>query len=130
MVEGPLPGTVAQLQNENTSLSNGEKIASVQDKYNQERDKRLRADGTAQFADMFSQDKFKHFQADLWAEQEANSPLDPRQSPKDGERSEILIAGTGYGGLLYAVHLLQEGFKLEDLRMVDSAAGFGGTWCK
>ena len=121
MAQGHVPGAAA---------SNGNGIALAQEKYNQERDKRLHADGNAQFADLFSQEKFKRFQADLWAEKEGHSSLDLSAPPKEGDHSEILIAGAGYGGLLYAVRLIQEGFRVEDIRMVDSAAGFGGTWCK
>ncbi|KAL2826225.1 hypothetical protein BDW59DRAFT_161063 [Aspergillus cavernicola] len=42
--------------------------------------------------------------------------------------TRVLIVGAGYGGLLFSVRLLQAGFSLEDLILVDSAGGFGGTW--
>ncbi|KAL4812406.1 hypothetical protein BDW67DRAFT_193654 [Aspergillus spinulosporus] len=52
--------------------------------------------------------------------------LDPLKTPLTHTR--ILIIGAGYGGLLQAVRLLQAGFSRDDLLLVDSAGGFGGTW--
>lgn len=43
-------------------------------------------------------------------------------------QTRILIIGAGFGGLLFAVRLLQAGFSRDDLLLVDSAGGFGGTW--
>lgn len=110
------------------SPPNQHALDAAQERYNEERQKRLRQDGQSQFADLHTHEKFRGFQADPWTD------IDPPRCgplpPKDQERNEILIIGTGYAGLLFAVRLLQEGFKLEDIRMVDSAGGFGGTWCK
>ncbi|EXJ71207.1 uncharacterized protein A1O5_06201 [Cladophialophora psammophila CBS 110553] len=100
--------------------------AAIQLKYNQEREKRLRPDGLAQFIDLHALPKFRHFKADLWIEEDAR-PLGPTP-PQDGSRCEILIIGAGWSGLVFAVRLLQAGFKLEDIRIVDYAGGFGGTW--
>ncbi|KAJ3533882.1 hypothetical protein NM208_g7783 [Fusarium decemcellulare] len=107
-------------------LSNGDAAANLQEKYAQERKKRLRPDGASQFVDLYDHPKFAHFKQDPWVG-DTIPPAD-LPSPKDGARSEILVIGGGYGGLLFAVRLLQAGFKLEDIRMVDCAGGFGGTW--
>jgi cation diffusion facilitator CzcD-associated flavoprotein CzcO len=41
----------------------------------------------------------------------------------------VLILGAGFGGLLFAVRLIQTGaFTADDLLLVDKAGGFGGTW--
>lgn len=40
----------------------------------------------------------------------------------------LLVLGAGYGGLLYAVRFLEIGFAAADIRLVDTAGGFGGTW--
>ncbi|KAJ9664096.1 hypothetical protein H2201_005336 [Coniosporium apollinis] len=97
----------------------------IQQKYNEERDKRLRPDGTAQYLDLATSEKFKHFVDDPW--------LDPHAQAKglrltNDSRVKILVLGAGYGGLLFALRLLEAGFKAEDICIVDSAGGFGGTW--
>ncbi|EON62364.1 hypothetical protein W97_01586 [Coniosporium apollinis CBS 100218] len=80
----------------------------VQQKYVEERDKR-----------------FKHLTNDPWLD-----PHSPAKGPRltTGARVKILVLGAGYGGLLFAVRLLEAGFKAEDICIVDSAGGFGGTW--
>ncbi|KAM5352886.1 hypothetical protein ACJ41O_005608 [Fusarium nematophilum] len=105
-------------------LNNANAAAAVQEKYIEERNKRLRSDGASQFIDLYDHPKFAHFKADPWVEEDSPIPA----APKDGTRSEILVIGGGYAGLLFAVRLLQAGFRLEDIRMVDCASGFGGTW--
>ena len=44
------------------------------------------------------------------------------------DRCQILIIGAGLGGLQYAVRMVEAGVRPEDLRIVDPAGGFGGTW--
>jgi hypothetical protein len=104
----------------------GDTVAAVKERYIAERSKRLRADGDAQFVDLFNLEKFRHFKEDPWVKEDTPLPA----PPQDGSRSEILIIGTGYAGLLYAARLIEAGFKIEDIRMVDCAGGFGGTWCE
>ncbi|KAH7142211.1 hypothetical protein EDB81DRAFT_653288 [Dactylonectria macrodidyma] len=113
-------------QVENGDTRSIESIAAVQQKYAEERNKRLRDDGASQFIDLYDHARFRRFKADPWLEQDG-----PRPSvapPQDGSRSEVLIMGGGYSGLLYAVRLLEAGFKPEEIRIVDLAGGFGGTW--
>ncbi|RAH41709.1 flavin-containing monooxygenase [Aspergillus brunneoviolaceus CBS 621.78] len=44
-------------------------------------------------------------------------------------RFKVVILGAGFGGLLFAVRLLQTGcFRPEEIVLVDVAASFGGTW--
>jgi len=133
MTESKLEGVTAPPTSthlKHAGLTNGDALASAQARYNSEREKRMQNENAAQFADLFSQEKFKHFQADPWFEKGGVPVLGDPKPPREGDRNEFLIAGTGYGGLLFAVRLLQAGFKVEDIRMVDSAGGFGGTWCK
>jgi len=40
----------------------------------------------------------------------------------------MLILEAGFGGLLYAVRMIEAGVRPEDIRIVDSAGGFSGTW--
>lgn len=44
------------------------------------------------------------------------------------EHTKICIIGAGFGGLLFAVRLLQSGLSREEIILVDSASDFGGTW--
>lgn len=111
-----------------SDLQFDDSVTSAKQIYERERVKRLRKDGSSQFIDLHAHPKFKSFQADPWAQIEV--PGDSPTPPKDGDKSEILIMGAGFAGLLFAVRLLQAGFRLEDIRIVDSAGGFGGTWCK
>ncbi|KAK2756398.1 hypothetical protein FQN54_005290 [Arachnomyces sp. PD_36] len=108
---------------------------SIQQKYNEERDKRIRPDGDAQFITIPSfsapdenNKRLARFAADPWDAELAEA------QKKYGARStlpphaKIMIIGAGYGGLYFAVRLLQAGFSVDDLLIVDSAGGFGGTW--
>ncbi|CEL11269.1 ausB [Aspergillus calidoustus] len=52
----------------------------------------------------------------------------PAEISKIPPRAKVLILGAGYGGLLFAVRLLEAGFQPSDILLVDAAHGFGGTW--
>lgn len=93
-------------------------------KYNEERMKRLRPDGVTQYIDLATSDKFKQYQDDPWLEEEGN----PVPALSDGDHCKFLILGAGFGGLLSAVKLIKAGIDVEEIRIVDSAGGFGGTW--
>lgn len=92
----------------------------VHERYQAERTKRLRPDGINQYVDL---------PADL-----ANPPPAGEVTSRNPElltqkRHRILIVGAGYGGLLFAVRLLQTTrFSAENITLVDEAGGFGGTW--
>jgi len=106
---------------------NGPEIADGYDyrtRYAQEREKRIRSDGLAQYIDPAESEKHGHFLDDPWV-----APGTPvNQVVPNGGRSRILIIGAGFGGILMAVRLLQAGVALNDLLIVDPAGGFGGTW--
>jgi len=89
----------------------------LRERYRRERDKRLREDGNDQYVEV--RDQFAHFLDDPYG--------DPgfQRAPHDDE-VEVLVVGGGFGGLLAAVRLKQAGF--EDIRIIDPAADFGGTW--
>lgn len=99
-----------------------------QDKYELERAKRLRPDRLTDFLDLYSFEKFRHFKADPWLKEKPTS--EEALPPQNGSRREILIIGGGWTGLVTTVRLLQAGFRHEEIRIVDFAGGFGGTWCK
>ncbi|KAL6240580.1 hypothetical protein RBB50_012500 [Rhinocladiella similis] len=102
-------------------------LVAARQRYDEERQKRLRADGLAQFVNFTDLDKFKHWKVDIWADK--NDPIiRTLPVPTDGARSEFLVVGAGYSGLLHAARLIQAGFKPEDIQMTDTGTGFGGTW--
>jgi cation diffusion facilitator CzcD-associated flavoprotein CzcO len=86
-------------------------------KYLEERDKRLRSEGAEQYVDV--------------AGQFAGFARDPHDVPISGrapvlDQVEVVVLGGGFGGLQVAARLKQVG--ISDVRIVDKAADFGGTW--
>jgi cation diffusion facilitator CzcD-associated flavoprotein CzcO len=102
-----------------------ETAAAAQQKYAKERTKRLRPDGLSQYIDLATSDKFQKFQEDPWLDPHPPNSIPPL---KNGDHSRFLIIGAGFGGLLFAVRLIEAGITASDIRMVDTAGGFGGTW--
>lgn len=95
-------------------------------KYDQERLKRLRDDGNAQYIDPSLNGTLTRFQEDPWVISETLNPgLD---KAKNGDKFKIVLVGAGYGGLTTASRLAKAG--ITDITLVDIAGGFGGTWCK
>ena len=85
-------------------------------KYRQERDKRLRPDGNAQYRLLTG--KFAHY---------AEDPYTPRaeREPRADHVTVALIGG-GFAGLITGARLKEAG--VSDVRIVEKAGGFGGTW--
>ncbi|KAI0753127.1 flavin-binding monooxygenase-like family protein [Daedaleopsis nitida] len=98
----------------------------LQQKYVEERTKRLRAEGASQFVRLSHSAQLKHLQEDPWADHAALNAQPPAIVDNDDVR--FLILGAGFGGLLFAVRLVQAGFPAASIRFVDDAGGFGGTW--
>nr|AJA40529.1 Baeyer-Villiger monooxygenase [uncultured bacterium] len=90
------------------------------ERYRQERDKRVRADAEAQFVEVTNDSPFanKYLADDPYSETIERDPI------KD-ERDVIIIGG-GWVGMMTAARLVQAG--VTDVRIIDSAADFGGTW--
>ncbi len=86
-------------------------------KYREEREKRLRADGNEQYIEV--KDGFAHFLEDPYVE-----PGFEREPLTD--EVEVAVIGGGFGGLLVAARLREAG--VEEIRMIDGAGDFGGTW--
>jgi cyclohexanone monooxygenase len=91
--------------------------AALREKYRGERDKRLRDEGNQQYIEV--KGEFAHFLDDPYAE-----PGFEREPLTD--EVEVLVIGGGFGGLLAGARLRQAG--VEDIRIVDPASDFGGTW--
>ncbi|GME26869.1 Flavin-binding monooxygenase [Neofusicoccum parvum] len=100
--------------------------AAIQAKYAAERQRRLRPDGTSQYVDLDKTDKYKFLHDDPWVDHDVLNAQPPALN--DGDECKFLILGAGYGGLIFAARLIQAGFSPSEMRLVDTAGGFGGTW--
>lgn len=89
-------------------------------RYRHEREKRVRADAESQFIEVTNDSPFanQYLIDDPYA-----APLE--RDPICDER-EVIIIGGGWVGMMTAARLKQAG--IDDVRIVDSAADFGGTW--
>jgi cation diffusion facilitator CzcD-associated flavoprotein CzcO len=98
-------------------MSNSD-LHEAQARYEQERKKRLRAEGPAQYVKSTDNvDSYPH-------EHVANDNNLLQQ-----KHFRVIIVGAGFGGLLFAVRLIKSGFVREtDILIVDTAGGFGGAW--
>jgi cyclohexanone monooxygenase len=86
-------------------------------RYKEERDKRLRADGTAQY--LQPEGAFKYILDDPHVD------LGFERAPLI-ECVDVAIIGGGFGGLLAAARLKEAG--IDDIRIIEKAGDFGGTW--
>jgi cyclohexanone monooxygenase len=90
---------------------------ALRERYRAERDRRLRVDGNDQYRDPAG--TLAHYLADPHA--------DPSFSrPPLTDQVDVVVIGGGFGGLLVAARLREAG--IEDIRVVEKAADFGGTW--
>lgn len=85
-------------------------------KYAEERDKRLRADGNAQYIEI--KDQLSHYLED---------PYTPRQE-REPVHDHVTFAfiGGGFAGLVTGARLKEAG--ITDVRIVEKGGDFGGTW--
>jgi cyclohexanone monooxygenase len=90
---------------------------ALREKYQQERDKRVRADGNAQYVEV--EGRFRHFVDDHYVEPGfTRAPLT--------DDVDLVIIGGGFGGLLMGARAREAG--IQDLRVIESGGDFGGTW--
>jgi cyclohexanone monooxygenase len=90
---------------------------SLRAKYRQERDKRLRADGNAQYLEVAGD--FARYLDDPYV-----SPGFSREPLADDV--EVVIVGGGFGGQLAGARLREAG--VDDVRIIEKGGDFGGTW--
>ena len=87
------------------------------EKYRAERDKRLRADGNAQYLEIAG--RFAHYLDDPYVEPGfTRAPLT--------DEVEVAVIGGGFGGLLVGARLREAG--IDDIRLIEKGGDFGGTW--
>lgn len=92
-------------------------IAALREKYRQEREKRLRKEGSKQYIEL--EDDFAGYY-----ETDPHSPplvRDPISADID-----VAVLGGGFAGLLSAAHLKKAG--VEDVRIIELGGDFGGVW--
>jgi cyclohexanone monooxygenase len=90
---------------------------ALHEKYLAERDKRLRAEGTAQYVEM------EHpFIGDV-DDPYATETIDRAPVTED---VDVVVVGGGFSGLLAATSLLKEG--VSNLRVIEKGSDIGGTW--
>ncbi|KAL4733103.1 hypothetical protein BDV11DRAFT_97998 [Aspergillus similis] len=115
----------------NSHIANGYEVidpataSKTQEKYQEERKKRLRADGLTQYINLGDTEEpsYTRFLKDPWDDGSTAS-----LTLKENDYFKFVILGAGIGGLLFAVRLIDAGFQPQDIVIVDAAAGFGGTW--
>jgi hypothetical protein len=100
-----------------TAAELGIDVDALREKYAEEREKRLRADGNRQYQEITG--KFAHFNVDPYVKPGFTRPALQ-------EEFDVLIVGGGFGGLLAAGHLQKAG--ITNIRIVEKAGDFGGTW--
>jgi cation diffusion facilitator CzcD-associated flavoprotein CzcO len=105
------------------------KVYELSQKYTAEAAKRFRPEGLDQFVRLkeSGSERFRALAEDPWVDHAA---LNAKEPVKDDSKHKFIILGAGYGGLIYAVRLIEAGLASgpDDIRFVDAAGGFGGTW--
>jgi cyclohexanone monooxygenase len=90
---------------------------SLRDRYREERDKRLRADGNDQYVEVIGD--FSHFLDDPYPDEKIE-----RESLHDDV--DVVVVGGGFGGLQAGARLRDAG--IQDIRVIEKGGDFGGTW--
>ncbi len=88
----------------------------LRDRYREERDKRLRTDANEQYQEIAGD--FAHYLDDPY--------VGPLQRDAVIEEVEVGIVGGGFGGMLVAARLREQG--VNDFRLIEKGGDFGGTW--
>jgi cyclohexanone monooxygenase len=91
-------------------------LDALRDRYQREREKRIRADGNDQYVEMGGE--FAAYADDPYATPVSRPPL--------ADRVTVAVIGGGLAGLLVGARLKEAG--VDDLRIVEKGGDFGGTW--
>lgn len=92
-------------------------MEAARERYQREREKRLRLDGLAQYQEFSG--RYAEFDRDPYVD--PGFTRDPVV-----EEPLVVIVGGGFAGMLTAIHLAESGIR--DVRIVEKAGDFGGTW--
>jgi cation diffusion facilitator CzcD-associated flavoprotein CzcO len=92
-------------------------IPALRDKYRQERDRRMNAEGEQQYVRV-AEEHNALYTTDPHLPVVAREPI--------SEELDVAILGGGFGGILQAYHLTKAG--ITSFRNIDLAGDFGGVW--
>ncbi len=92
-------------------------IPALKEKYRQERDRRMRAEGQAQYVKPVEGFSYTY-------EGDPYTPVTPREPVQ--KEIEVAILGGGWSGILAGVELAKSG--ITDFCNIDHAGDFGGVW--
>jgi cyclohexanone monooxygenase len=92
-------------------------LSALRERYRQERDKRLRPEGSRQYA--ATEGELAHFY-----ETDPHSP--PVVREPISENIDVAVIGGGFGGLISGSRLKQAG--ISDVRIIEMGGDFGGVW--
>src|SRR5262245_14143392 len=121
MIKGPeLPGAGSNMEDDATFIANLKldfDPDALRNKYNQERDRRIRIDGNAQYVEVSG--RFRHFTDDPYVDSGfTRAPLT--------DEVDVVVIGGGFGGLLAGARFHEAGIK--DVRIIESGGDVGGAW--
>ncbi|MEM5516295.1 NAD(P)/FAD-dependent oxidoreductase [Henriciella sp. AS95] len=103
--------------NDGTNKTEGVDAVALKQRYDAERDKRLRQTADNQYLDPASE--FTEFVDDPYIDE-------PLKRDAITEEIDTAVIGGGFGGLLTASDLVKAG--VENFRIIEQAGDFGGTW--
>ena len=89
---------------------------AIRQKYAEERSKRLRSDGNAQYLQV--KDQLAHYLADPYTGLQERAALT--------DHVTVAFIGGGFAGLVTGARLVEQG--ITDVRIIEKGGDFGGTW--
>jgi cyclohexanone monooxygenase len=89
---------------------------ALKQKYREERDKRLRADGNDQYLRLTGQ--LAHYLEDPYTPRQEREPVT--------DHVTVAFIGGGFAGLVTGARLKEQG--IDDVRIIEKGGDFGGTW--
>lgn len=92
-------------------------VPALREKYRQEREKRLRPEGSKQYIEL-KEDFAGYYEIDPHSPDLVRDPI--------SEDVDVVVLGGGFGGLLSGAYLKKAG--VEDVRIIELAGDFGGVW--
>lgn len=101
-------------------------VEALSNKYQEEKERRQRVDGLAQNVELEESESLSSLADDPFVDHDALNAQ--QQALEDGQQVQVIILGAGFGGILFAARLVEAGVRPDDIRIVDVAGGFGGTW--